>query len=282
MAAPLTSLDEGALLLDPVADTNPLTRRSRWWVEILAIGWLCWIYDDVSNLAHIRQQAATLHAAGVLHLERVLHLDPERALNYWLAAHHGLALWASEYYDNAHFVVTFAVAAWLWWRHPAVYRPLRTALVVINVIGFLVFWVFPMAPPRMLPAARVVDVVAGSHALGAWHAGSLASHANQLAAMPSLHMAWAMWCGLALWRVFRRRRPVTLVWIYPVLTALVVMATGNHFTLDLLAGIATMILAVTISDRGYRWWGQWPRVGGLRPPAWPAEPAEPAKRSRAA
>ena len=69
------------------------------------------------------------------------------------------------------------------------YRPLRNSLVLVNVLGFVVFWRFPVAPPRMLDG--FTDVVASTHAFGSWHTGALASHANQVAAMPSLHMAWA-------------------------------------------------------------------------------------------
>ncbi len=50
------------------------------------------------------------------------------------------------------------------------------------------------------------DVVASTHALGSWHTGALASQANQLAAMPSLHIAWAVWCSVALWRITRSGR----------------------------------------------------------------------------
>ncbi|PZS22472.1 MAG: hypothetical protein DLM54_02885, partial [Acidimicrobiales bacterium] len=121
--------------------------------------------------------------------------------------------------------------------------------------------------PRMLPAAHVSDVVADANVIGAWHATSLASHANQLAAMPSLHMAWAAWCALVLWRVLRHgdnRSTAWAAWSYPLLTAVVVMATGNHFLLDLVAGLATLALATWVSDTAYRWWARWPGVSGFR------------------
>ncbi len=253
MLAPINHADDRPLLLDPIAD-GPPQGRSHWWAELLVIAWLCWAYDAISNLAALRQAAAFAHARSVLHLEHLLHLDPELTLNHWLSDHHTLALVASEYYDNAHFVVTLALVGWLWWRHPDIYRPLRTSLVLINVIGFLVFWRYPMAPPRMLANPHFADIVAGTNAVGAWHSGSLASHANQLAAMPSLHMAWATWCGLALWRVFRHRRGAAVAWVYPLLTAVVVVATGNHFVTDLVAGVATTIVASFAADQlHWRW-----------------------------
>ena len=213
-------------------------------MQLLVIAWLCWVYDAIANLAPLRLHAALGNAWAVLHLEQTLHLDPERSLNRWLAAHHTLGLILSDYYDNAHFLVTLALLAWLWWRRAELYRPLRNSLVLVNVLGFLVFWLYPVAPPRMLSSYGFSDVAASRHAFGDWHAGALASHANQLAAMPSLHIAWAAWCALALWQISRRRWVRVLAVLYPFLTAFAVLATGNHFLLDILAGLGALALAM--------------------------------------
>ena len=184
-----------------IHDLPQAARRPRWWPEVLVIVWLCWVYDDIANLAPLRRTAAYAHARSILHLERLAHLDPEAGLNRWLAGHHTVALWVSNYYDNAHFIVTLGLVGLLWWRYPLLYRPLRNSLVLINVVGLAVFWVYPTAPPRLLDPGRYVDVVADTHAFGSWHTGTLATAANQLAAMPSLHIAWAAWSSLALWRI---------------------------------------------------------------------------------
>jgi hypothetical protein len=245
----------GAVSIDTRASDAPLRAlgaslrartRTRWWGEVLAIVWLCWIYDATANLAPLRLRAALGNAHGVLALERSLHIDPELALDRWLAGHHTLGLILSDYYDNAHFGVTLGLLGWLWWKRADLYRPLRNALVLVNVLGFIVFWRYPVAPPRMLGGYR--DIVAESHAFGSWHTGALASHANQLAAMPSLHMAWAGWCTLALWRLSKRRLVRALAVLYPCVTAVAVMATGNHFVLDLLAGLAAIALAVLLVE----------------------------------
>jgi hypothetical protein len=244
----------------PGPDTRDLAaaaRRPRWWPELLVIVWLCWVYDAVANLAPLRRQAAYAHARSILHVEQLAHVDPEAALNRWLAGHHTLALWVSNYYDNAHFIVTLGLVGLLWWRYPALYRPLRNSLVLINVAGLAVFWLYPTAPPRLLDPGRYVDVVAASHAVGSWHSGTLATAANQLAAMPSLHIAWAAWSSLALWRILGDNggRWAPAVWLYPAVTTLAVLATGNHFLLDAVAGLATMVLCTVIADRWHhRYW----------------------------
>jgi hypothetical protein len=224
--------------------------RTRWWVEALAIVWLCWVYDATTNLAPLRLRLALGNARGVLSLERSLHIDPELRLDRWLAGHHTLGLILSDYYDNAHFVVTLGLLGWLWWKRADLYRPLRNSLVLVNVLAFIVFWRFPVAPPRML--SGFTDVVAESHAFGSWHTGALASHANQLAAMPSLHMAWAGWCTLALWRLSKRRLVRGLAVLYPCVTAVAVLATGNHFVLDLVGGLITLALAVLLVESSAR------------------------------
>jgi hypothetical protein len=212
------------------------------------------VYDAIANLAPMRQELAAHNARSLLNFEKALHLDPEATLDHWLAHHHLLAVMVSNYYDNAHFVVTLGVVGWLWWRWPDQYRPLRVSLVLINVIGMVVYWLAPTAPPRLLEPTVYVDVVAGTHAFGSWHAGTLATAANQLAAMPSLHISWATWSAFAIWRVLRGRRGVALVWLYPVLTAIAVLATGNHFLLDVAAGFATFWVATIVADRGSGIW----------------------------
>jgi diacylglycerol O-acyltransferase len=210
----------------------------------LVIVWLCSLYDTITNLAPLRLQAAVGHAQAVLHLEQTLHLDPELGLDRWLAGQHTLGLVVSDYYDNAHFVVTLGLLGWVWWRRTDIYRPLRNSLVLVNLLAFIVFWRYPVAPPRMLKG--FTDVVASTHAIGSWHSGALASHANELAAMPSLHMAWAAWCTMALWQLSTRRWVRAVAVIYSCLTAIAVLATGNHFVLDILGGLLAIALAALI------------------------------------
>jgi len=232
----------------------PAQTRPRWWGELLVIGWLCWVYDAINNLAPLRLNLAIAHAQSVLQLERSLHLHPELTLDRWLARHHTLGLLLSLYYDNANFIVTLGLLGWLWWKRADLYRPLRNTLVVVNLLGFAVFWLYPVAPPRMLKG--YADVVASTHAFGGWHTGVLASQANQLAAMPSLHIAWAVWCTIALWRISKRTWVRSLAVLYPCVTAVAVLATGNHFLLDIAGGLVAIAAAVAIVSLAARW--RWP------------------------
>jgi hypothetical protein len=211
-------------------------------------------------MAPLRRAPALAHAGGVLGIEQSLHIAPELRLDRWLAGHHTLGLVVSDYYDNAHFIVTLSLLGWLWWRRADLYRPLRNSLVLMNLLAFVVFWLYPVAPPRML--GGFTDVVASTHAFGSWHTGALASHADELAAMPSLHIAWAAWSSLAFWRMYRHHRWAWLVWTYPVITTVAVMATGNHFLADAVAGALTLVVAQWLAEwcwpRLRAWWAARP------------------------
>jgi hypothetical protein len=249
--APSTSsLASGALAPAPESALPPelavAVKRPRWWGELLVIAWLAWLYDTITNLAPLREKIAFAHGRGILSFERSLHIAPELTLNRWLADHHLLGAITSYYYDNAHFIVTFGLLGWLLWKRADIYRPLRSSLVLINVIGLIVFWLYPVAPPRLLTSSGFNDVVAASHTIGSWHTGSLASDANQLAAMPSLHIAWAVWCALVLWQLSSRTWVRVLAVLYPCVTGFAVLATGNHYLLDMVGGLMTFTLAVAL------------------------------------
>ncbi len=234
----------------PPAPPGAKAQRSPLVLELAVIAFLGWIYDWLQNLAPLRAALALRHARAVLSFEQRLGIAPEHFLDHWLAHQHVLAYIASDFYDNAIFGVTLGLAAWTWWRRPDIYRPLRNDLVLANLIGFAVFWLYPLAPPRMLPG--FVDVVEKVGGLGSWH-NLLISHADQMAAMPSMHLAWAVWCSLVAWRLagaqpaWRWAAGVFGV-LYPLSTALVVLATANHYTLDVLAGTATVVIAVVVVE----------------------------------
>ena len=224
-------------------------RRPPVLVELAVIAFLGWIYDWLQDLAPLRRAEAFANARAVLSFEERLGLSPERPLDHWLDHHYLLAYISSDFYDNAIFGVTFGLAAWTWWRRPDLYRALRNDLVLANLLGFMVFWIYPVAPPRMLPG--FIDVVEKVGGLGSWH-GVLISHADQLAAMPSMHLAWAVWCSLVLWRLAKRSRLRAVAGVlavaYPVSTAWVVMATANHYLADVLSGAACTVVCVLVVE----------------------------------
>jgi hypothetical protein len=178
----------------------------------------------------------------VIALERWTHLDPERALNRVLSNNPALSAIAGYYYATLHFVVTTAALVWLFRRHRGLYRRARSVLLTASAASLLVFWLYPVGPPR-LEMRGIADVLVAHNVLGAAHAASSGPFVNLYAAMPSLHVGWSFWVATAFIRARASSRYRHLAWGYPSATAAVVMATGNHYLLDVAAGVAVVLLA---------------------------------------
>ena len=213
-------------------------RPRPWWPgELAVVAALVVGYDRVANLADLHVRSARERGEALLALERSLRLAVEPALNHAVALHHRLGQVLSLFYDLAHVGVTMGLLAVLYVLRPVGYRAARRALVAVNLAGLAVFGVLPVAPPRLLPGADVVDVVAQS---GTWGASSAAlagsGHADAYASMPSLHVAWAVWVVLATCAATRQPVLRRLAGAHLVVTACVVVVTGNHYLLDVAAG----------------------------------------------
>jgi hypothetical protein len=223
-----------------------------WWREILLIGVLYGAYEISRGLGDVDVSTAFDNGRQILHLERIWHLDPERVLNQALHNATLLAVVASYFYSVMHYVVTPAVLIWLYRRHREVYGRARTALAISTALGLVGYLFVPTAPPRMLGHTGLRDILADTQAYGWWGAeGSvprgLGGLTNQFAAMPSLHVGWAVWCGVLIARHARHRSVRIAGAAYPVLTTLVVMATGNHYLLDAVAGAVVMGLGALLA-----------------------------------
>ncbi|MEU8762068.1 phosphatase PAP2 family protein [Streptomyces sp. NPDC048659] len=224
-------------------------RRPRWWAELALIGAVYAAYSGGRLLARGDVDTAVGHGLALLRAEEVLGIDVERALNRLFTSVPALGVPADFLYASLHYLVTPAVLVWLFRRRPARYRAARTWLMVSTLLGLVGFTLLPTCPPRLLdPGYGFVDTMARFSAYGWWGAEASAPRGmgaltNQYAAMPSLHVGWALWCGVMLWRYAPEARRT--LWRaagagYPLLTTLVVMGTANHYLLDAVAGAAVM------------------------------------------
>jgi hypothetical protein len=212
--------------------------RPVWWTQVLLIAGFAWAYDEIRSLHGNVVAAGLRHGRAVLHLDRALHINWSEPLNHWLTRHHdvtGDVL--AGYYVVMHLGMTL-VALIVLWVNGTRYRYHRNVLLLLSVVGLAVYWVYPTAPPRLL-GAGFHDTVAATIPF-AYKVES--ARANLYAAVPSLHMAWALWVAIALWSITRRWWLRLLEAMHPAITALTVLATGNHYTMDLLAGIALTLL----------------------------------------
>lgn len=239
-------------------------RRPRWWQEIVIVLFGYWVYGLVRNAVPEHDAVALRHGRGVQHLQDALHLSFELPVNRWVAAHESVAQVLDYYYATLHFVVTATVLVWLFAAHKRVFRGARTALFAATIVALAGFWVFPLAPPRLLPQYGYVDTLVRFHTWGSLADPQIADRSNEYAAMPSLHIAWALWAGLSLWFCARRLWVRSLGLAHPVGTALVVIGTANHFLLDVIGGALAVAAGFVVQAlmSGRRAYVAAPEVGG--------------------
>lgn len=219
-----------------------------WWREVLFVGLLYALYELARGLVSSDLDIVMDRGSQLLHWEGVLHLDPEHALNNFLAGRTVLAVICSYYYAALHYVVTPAVLIWLYRRHAPQYSFARNWILASTGLGLIGYVAVPTAPPRLLPSGGFHDTLATVHRYGWWGGEASVPRgfgglADSFAAMPSLHVGWALWAGYLLWRHAGRRWLRVLGALYPIATTFVVMATGNHYLLDVVAGAVTVGVA---------------------------------------
>jgi hypothetical protein len=213
-------------------------------ILVVVLGYLAYTWVRKAKVGG--EQVGLAHAAGLERLQSALWLSPEHAVNGFVSDHRWLALVTGYYYATLHFVVTVGVMVWLHQRRPRHYRRLRTALVVCNYTALVVFFTWPLAPPRLADRG-VDDIVKSAHVWGDLATSQAASSADLYAAMPSLHTAWSLWSGLAVAMLARRRWVRVLGAAYPLVTVFVIVGTGNHYILDAVAGAALLAVALGLA-----------------------------------
>jgi hypothetical protein len=185
-------------------------------------------------------------AAALLDLERATHLNVEAPLNHAVSANVWLAVPMSLWYASLHYLVTPAALIWIYLRRPDAYSRARNVLALATGLGLLGFLLAPTAPPRLM-GTGYVDTLARYSDFGWWstHASApagLGQFTNELAAMPSLHVGWAVWVAWALFPLVPKPWRLTAI-AYAAGTSVVVVATGNHWVLDALVGAVIPLVA---------------------------------------
>jgi hypothetical protein len=203
--------------------------------------------------------AAYANAAHIWTLERLLRLPSEAALQQLVIGQSWLVRTANIYYAVVHFPATGALLLWTYLRRPAYYRWARTSLAALTASAFIVQVLVPLAPPRLLASAGMVDT---AHLLGPSVYGNATANtlANQYAAMPSLHVGWA--AGLAVVLIAATRSRWRWLWLlHPIVTLGVVLVTANHYWLDAIVALALLGLIHLVLATPAR-----PAVDESRPP----------------
>ncbi|MET9540162.1 phosphatase PAP2 family protein [Streptomyces sp. NPDC006553] len=233
-------------------------RKPRWWAELALIAVVYAAYSGGRLLVRGDEASAVEHGLAILRLERLFGIDAEHPLNRLFTDVPALGIPADFAYASLHYLVTPAVLVWLFRRRPAHYRAARTWLMLSTLLGLVGFTLLPTCPPRLLdPVYGFTDTMAHFSAYGWWGGEASAPRGlggltNQYAAMPSLHVGWALWSGVMLWRYGRTPVTKALGVAYPLVTTLVVMGTANHYLLDAVAGAAVMGAGLLLAPHALR------------------------------
>jgi hypothetical protein len=179
--------------------------------------------------------------------ERAVHMPSETVLQQAFLPHTLIVQALNLYYAGLHFVVVIGCLIWVYVWHRGKYPQVRTTLVLFTAAALLI-QLIPVAPPRMLPGDGMIDT---GLRYGQSVYGSVAGfNADQLSAMPSVHIGWALLAALVIVEVSRSRwRWLALA--YPLLTMLAVVVTANHYWLDGIAAALLLALALVV-QRGSR------------------------------
>jgi hypothetical protein len=237
----------GGLAVVAVASRVPAAARTwrggRLWGGVAQEAGLLFVlyalWQFAGSFSVMSPAGALPRARWIWHAERVAHLPSETAVQHPFLAHPLLIQAFNLYYDVLHFPLLGACLIWLYARHRADYPRIRTTVALFTGVSLLIQFV-PVAPPRLLPGIGMIDTaVKYGQSVYSWHGGF---DADELSAMPSVHVGWALIVALAVITVSRSRWR----WLaagYPLLTLLVVVVTANHFWLD---GIVAALLVVAM------------------------------------
>jgi hypothetical protein len=234
--------------------------KRRWWKEVLFVLAFYVVYARIRNqfgsngLFAATTTTAADNARRVIDFEKQIGLFFEENLQEAFLEWDWFLWFWNVFYGSLHFVVTIGAGIFLYRRFPARYLKYRTGLGITTALGLVGFATFPLMPPRLLSSPppyggamtdfAFVDTLAVHGGLWSFDSGTLQAISNQWAAMPSLHLAWAAWCAIALVPVLRSPWTRAAMWIYPFATSFSIVVTANHYWIDGLAGLLVLVVGL--------------------------------------
>jgi hypothetical protein len=236
--------------------------------QFLLFGAAYMLYRVVRGLADARTSAAFKNARELINVEHSLHFFVEPSIQAWASGSHLLMEVATWLYLNAQSTVLICALLYLYIVHNRSFYFVRNMLMVAMGLALIGYILFPTAPPRFLPEFGFFDSIADLTGIPGTSAPVNAIF-NPYAAIPSMHVGFALMLGWPLARLARWRIVAAFWYLYPFVIAFVTIATANHFLADAILGALTAAISALIARR----------LGRLRPQAWcftAAQPTAPA------
>ncbi|WP_246574164.1 phosphatase PAP2 family protein [Streptomyces genisteinicus] len=227
-------------------------RRPRIWFEVLLIAVSYWTYSLIRNAVPEQKEQALRNADWIWEAEKTLGIAVEQSVNHAVNSVTWLIVAMNYYYATLHFVVTIGVLVWLYRWHPGRYAAARLVLFATTGVALVGYYLYPLAPPRLMNGQDFVDTVLVHQTWGSMASGNLKNMSNQYAAMPSMHIGWSLWSGLIICALATAPWAKILGALYPTLTLVVIVATANHFWLDAVGGMICLAFGFGVSYAWYR------------------------------
>jgi small-conductance mechanosensitive channel len=252
-------------------DGAPLKPSKYAWLrEVAIVLGFYYIYEGVRSFADRAgiTNVAYANARRLVEWEESLHIFHEQAIQHFFITATWFIKLMNIYYGTLHFVITVGLLVWMYRKRHEGYRELRNLLGLITSLALFGYYLFPLAPPRLYKCNNnipvpgpdgytvgkcFVDTLDKVGGLWSYHSPVAKAVANQYAAMPSLHFAWALWCGIVLFRFGRHRSTRVMAFVYPFLTLFAIVVTANHWFLDALGGTIIVLAALWITRMHQRW-----------------------------
>jgi PAP2 superfamily protein len=224
-----------------------------WWFEVLAILAFYLVYSAIRNANGVHPSHAFRHAKEIISLEHHLGIFHEATIQKWALHWKPLIITANYLYGSLHFVVTIGVGIWLFRKQSNDYPRFRNTLAVTTGLALIGFSLYPLMPPRLLHLEHLnigfVDTLQKYPTIWSFDSGPAARVSNQYAAMPSVHIAWATWCALAMVPRLKSTGAKILAACYPFVTLIVIVITANHYVLDAVGGLVILAIGWVVANK---------------------------------
>jgi PAP2 superfamily len=219
---------------------SPFLRGVTAWTRELTIMFALYgLWQLAGTLSLAQPGDAINRGRDIVRVERWAHLPSEASVQRLVLGDHTLIRWMNVYYAGLHVAALGLCLVWLFVRHRDRYPAVRNVLALVTGASLLVQFV-PVAPPRLIPGSGLIDT---GHVFGpSVYPSTVAPGLDQLSAMPSLHVGWAVVVAGAV--IYALRSPWRwLAVLYPAMTWWVVIVTGNHYWADGIVELAICALA---------------------------------------
>lgn len=234
------------------------------------------VYFGIRGAVVDRAGEAMVRAFDLIALEQRLGIYWELQMQGWILDSYVAIRAMNWIYFWGHMPVIAALAVYLYAWHRPTYFLTRNAFLISGAIGVVIYWLYPVAPPRLVPFAGFVDTMAVFDRVG-YQAQETKAFVNPFAAVPSLHFGWSMLLGAVVAWVGRRHLVFIVAGtLWPIAMFFAVVMTGNHFILDAVAGAVVAFAGFGLAYALHR---AWPRIEGwllgrmgLSEPATPSRP----------